>query len=113
MLITLITRILLVALTLLVVAEYVPGIIVDGIYAAIIAAITIGILNVLVRPVLFILTLPVSLLTLGLFIFVINAGLFWFAASFLSGFTVTGFWPALLGSIIVSIVSSFASRFVR
>lgn len=113
MFIVLVTRLLLVALTLLVVAQYVPGITVEGVYPAMIAAVVLGLLNLLVRPVLFILTLPISLLTLGLFIFIINAGLFWFAASFIDGFTVAGFLPALLGSAIVSLVSSWASRYVK
>ena len=109
----LITHILLVALTLLIVGEYVAGIVVDGVYIAIVAAAVLGILNAIVKPILFILTLPISLLTLGLFIFVINASLFWFAASFIDGFAVDSFWMALLGSIIVSTVSSLSARYIR
>ena len=108
-----ITHILLVALTLLIVGEYVPGISVDGVYIAIVTAVVLGILNAIVRPILFILTLPISLLTLGLFTFVINAGLFWFAASFIDGFAVASFWAALLGSVIVTVVSSFSARYIR
>lgn len=113
MLLTLITRILLVALVLLLVAEYVPSITVAGIYPAIVSAIILGILNAVVRPVLVILTLPISLLTLGLFVFVINAGLFWFAASFIQGFTVDSFWAALLGSLVVSLASALGSKYIR
>ncbi len=109
----LITRILLVALALLIVGEYLPGIMVDGVYAAIIAAIILGLLNTIVRPILVILTLPISLLTLGLFVFVINAVLFWFAASFIQGFAVDSFWWALVGSLIVSIVSAIGQRYIR
>lgn len=109
---TLLARVLLVALTLLVVAELVPGIGIDGLYPALIAALVLGVLNVFVRPVLFILTLPITVLTLGLFIFVINAALFMFAASFIDGFTVIGFLPALIGSLIVSIVSTYGNRFL-
>ncbi len=108
----LITKLLLTALTLLVVAEYVPGIHIEGFYPAIIAAVTIGLLNLFVRPILFILTLPITIITLGLFMIVINASLFWFSASFIDGFTVDSFWYALLGSIIVSVVSAIGNRYI-
>lgn len=108
-----ITRLLLIALTLLLVGEYVPGIELAGPYAAIIAAIVLALFNVFIKPVLIILTLPINILTLGLFTFVINAGLFWFAASFLSGFTVESFLSALLGSLIVTLVSSLGSRYIK
>lgn len=103
-------RLLLNALVLLVVAYYVPGIEVASVYIAIVAAIILGILNVIVKPVLVLLTLPITLLTLGLFTFVINAALFLFAASFIEGFEVDGFWTALLGSFLVSLVSSLTSK---
>ncbi len=109
----LITKLLLTALTLLIVANYIPGIHIDGFYPALIAAIAIGLLNLFVRPILFILTLPITVLTLGLFMLVINAFLFWFAASFIDGFTVDSFWYALLGSFIVSIVSALGNRFIK
>lgn len=105
-----ITKVLLTTLVLLVVAEYVPGITVDGFYPALIAAIVLGILNLTVKPILFVLTLPISILTLGLFMFVINASLFWFAATFIDGFSVATFWHALLGSLIVSAVSAVANK---
>jgi putative membrane protein len=108
----LITRLLLTALVLLLVAEYVPGITVDGFYAALIAAIVLGLLNVFVKPVLFILTLPINILTLGLFTFFINAALFLFASSFIDGFRVESFWHALLGSLIVTLASSLLNRFL-
>ncbi|MEZ4103666.1 MAG: phage holin family protein [Candidatus Paceibacterota bacterium] len=109
----LITKLLLTALTLLVVAAYIPGINVDGFYPAIIAAITIGLLNLFVRPILFILTLPITVLTLGLFMIVINAFLFWFAASFIDGFSVQTFWHALLGSLIVSVISAIGNKYIQ
>ena len=105
-----IIRVLVTALALLLAAYLVPGITVSGLYIAIIAAIILGLLNVLVRPVLILLTLPVTILTLGLFIFVINALLFWFAASFLEGFEVSGFLPALIGSIVVSVISVVGNK---
>jgi putative membrane protein len=107
----LLTKVLLTALTLLIVAEYVPGITVDGLYPAIIAAIILGLLNVFVRPILLILTFPITLITVGLFVFVINAALFWYAASFIDGFAVESFWYALVGSLIVSVVSTISNRF--
>lgn len=109
----LITRLLLVAFVLLLVAEFIPGIKVTGFYPALIAAIIIGLLNLFVKPIIFILTLPINILTLGLFTFVINASLFWFAGTFIEGFSVDNFWYALLGSIIVSLVSSLCSKYIK
>jgi len=73
---------------------------------ALIAALVLGLLNVLVRPLLVLLTLPVTVLTLGLFLFVINALMFWAAAGLLDGFRVDGFGAALIGSVIYSIAST-------
>ena len=109
---SIIIRILITALGLLIVSRFIPGIEVEGIYIAIIAAIILGLLNLIVRPILHVLTLPITLITLGLFTFVINAALFWFAASFIQGFTVDGFLPALIGSIIVSVISAIGNKFV-
>lgn len=108
-----ITKLLLSALILLVVEKIVPGIHIEGLYIAIIAALVLGFLNAVVRPILVLLTLPISIVTLGLFTFVINAGLFMFAASFLQGFTVDGFWSALLGSVIVSVAGTVGSNFLK
>lgn len=107
-----IIRVLVSALALLLAAYLVPGIVVAGLYIAIIAAVILGLLNLIARPILIILTLPINILTLGLFTFVINALLFWFAASFIEGFTVEGFIPALIGSIVVSVVSAVGSKFL-
>jgi putative membrane protein len=98
----LIVRWLLLAAALLLVAYLYPGVQVESFTAALIAAFVLGIFNTLVRPLLVLLTLPVTLLTLGLFLFVINALMFWAAASVLDGFNVTGFWAALIGSLIYS-----------
>jgi putative membrane protein len=105
---TIIYHILVTALGLLIAAYFIPGIEVSGFYIAIIAAIILGLLNLIVRPVILLLTLPINIITLGLFTFVINAFMFWFAASFIEGFSVTGFIPALLGSILVSIFTTVA-----
>lgn len=108
----LITRLLLTSLVLLIVAEYIPGITVDGFYAALIAAIILGLLNLFVRPILLILTFPITIITLGLFTFVINAALFWFAATFIDGFAVDSFLHALLGSLIVSVASAALNKYL-
>ena len=98
-----IVRWLLLAAALLLVQRVYPGVSVEGYTAALIAALVLGLFNTLVRPLLVLLTLPVTLLTLGLFLFVINALMFWAAASVLSGFYVAGFAAALIGSLIYSL----------
>jgi len=98
-----IVRWLLLAAALLLVHRLYPGVSVDSYSTALIAALVLGLLNTLVRPLLVLLTLPVTLLTLGLFLFVINALMFWAAASVLSGFHVAGFAAALIGSLIYSL----------
>lgn len=92
------------AAALLFVAYVYEGVTVGSFTAALIAALVIGLLNMVVRPVLVVLTLPVTLLTLGLFLFVINALMFWSAASVLDGFQVRGFVGALIGSLIYSVL---------
>ncbi|PRY96253.1 putative membrane protein [Jezberella montanilacus] len=94
------------AVALLIVAYLLPGIVVTGFGSALIAAVVLGLLNVLVKPVLILLTLPVTIVTLGLFLFVINALVFWFVGSILSGFRVEGFWWAVIGAILYSVISS-------
>jgi len=78
---------------------------VEGFTTALVAALVLGLINTLIRPVLVILTLPVTLVTLGLFIFVINGLLFWFVGSFIEGFRVDGFWAGVFGAIVYSIIS--------
>jgi putative membrane protein len=82
---------------------------VDTFYTALIVALILSILNTIVRPILLVLTLPITLLTLGLFIFVLNGLLLWFVASFVQGFTIAGFWPAVFGAIVYSLISWAAS----
>jgi putative membrane protein len=93
------------ALALLTVAYVMPSIQIASFVSALIAALLLGLINAVVRPLLLILTLPVTLLTLGLFIFVINGLMFWLAGSLLDGFAVGGFWPAVFGSLLYSVVS--------
>jgi len=98
-----IVRWLLLAGALLLVAQLYSGVSVSSFPSALFAAFVLGLLNTLVRPLLVLLTLPVTLLTLGLFLFVINALMFWSAASLLSGFSVNGFGAALIGSLLYSL----------
>ena len=100
-------KLILVAGALMFVAYLVPGIEVYGWKPALIAAFLLGIANAVVRPILVILTLPITILTLGLFIFIINALLFLWIAEFVDGFEVESLLHALIGSVLVSIVSSF------
>lgn len=101
--IKLIVRWMLLAAALLLVAHLYPGVTVKSFGAAMVAALVLGLLNTLVRPLLVLLTLPVTILTLGLFLFVINALMFWAAAGVMDGFKVNGFPSALLGSLIYSV----------
>jgi putative membrane protein len=82
---------------------------VESFYTALIVALILGLINTLIRPILLVLTLPITILTLGLFIFVLNGLLLWFVASFVQGFTIAGFWPAVFGAIVYSLISWAAS----
>jgi len=93
------------AVALMAVAYLLPGITVASFVTALVAALVLGLVNAVIRPVLMLLTLPVTVLTLGLFIFAINGLLFWFVGSFISGFVVAGFWWGVAGAIAYSIVS--------
>jgi len=100
------------AVALLVVAYVLPGISVASFGSALIAALVLGLLNMLVKPVLILLTLPITIVTLGLFLIVLNALLFWLAGSILRGFQVGGFWWAVGGAILYSIISGLLSRII-
>lgn len=100
----------LLTLALLFIAWVVPGISFTGYAAAFIAALAIGIINLFIRPILLLLLIPINFLTLGLFTFVINALLFWFVSTIVSGFVIAGFLDALFGSIILSLLSLFIDR---
>ena len=99
----LISKWLLSAAALLLVAYLYSGVQVSSFTAAMVAAFVIGLFNIVLRPILVVLTLPVTLVTLGLFLFVINALMFWAAANVLDGFSVAGFTAALIGSLIYSV----------
>ena len=82
---------------------------IDTFTTALVVALILSIVNTIIRPILFVLTLPITVLTLGLFIFVLNGLLLWFVASFVSGFSIAGFWPAVFGAIAYSLISWAAS----
>jgi putative membrane protein len=105
----LLARWILNAAALLLVAYLYPGVRVESFLSAALAALVLGLVNAFVRPLLVILTLPVTLITLGLFLFVINALLFWFVAEIVHGFSVSGFGAALLGSILYSLITLVTS----
>ena len=93
------------ALALILTTYIITGISVDSLLTAVVVAFFLGIINAFVRPILVFLTFPITVVTFGLFIFVINAGIFYFAGWLIDGFYVSGFWDAIFGSILVSIVS--------
>ena len=93
------------AFALLVVAYFIPGIYMTGLDVALIAAVLIGLVNMLIRPILVVLTLPITLLTLGLFILVINGFLFWLVGRYLQGFDVSTIMAGILGALAYSLIS--------
>ncbi|MGB8703298.1 MAG: phage holin family protein [Thermosynechococcaceae cyanobacterium] len=100
-----ITTWLITAVSLLMTAYVIPGFKLDSIPAAAIAAIVVGLANATIRPLLVLLTLPLTLLTLGIFYFVINALTLWLASAFSPGFHIDGFIPAFIGSVVLSVIS--------
>ena len=102
----LIIRILLTAVAVILLAKLLPGVEVAGFTGAIIVAIVLALLNAILKPILIILTLPITIVTLGLFLLVINAGIIMLADQFLDGFAVSGFWVALLFSLLLSLLQS-------
>jgi putative membrane protein len=100
------------AIALLAVAYLYPGVQVQDWKAAAIAALVLGLVNTLVKPILVILTLPVTIVTLGLFLLVLNALLFWIVASMVPGFHVNGFWAAMLGAVLYSVITWLLSQLI-
>jgi putative membrane protein len=107
-----ITRWLIITVAILLASQFVPGIRVDTLSTAVLAACVLGLINIFVRPVLFFLTLPLSILTLGLFYFFINAFLLMLVAHIVPGFKVENFFSAFLGSLIISFISWLANSFI-
>lgn len=101
------------AVALLLISQIIRGIEVDGVAAALAAGAVLGILNAVLRPILLILTLPLTLLTLGLFALMLNGFMLYLAGTIVKGFTVTGFWSAVFGALLLSIVSGLANAFIN
>ncbi len=98
-------RVLATAAAILLIANFIPGIAVASFTTALIAALVWGIMGLTIRPILGLLTLPINLITFGLFSFILNALMFWLLAAFVPGFSVAGFIPALEGSVLLTIVA--------
>lgn len=105
-------RTLIIALGLGLANAIVPGVTIHGTLTLVVAALLLGLVNAIIRPLVLLLTLPITVVTLGLFLFVINAGMFGLVAAMLEGFRVGGFWSAIFGALVVSITSVLASWFV-
>lgn len=93
-------------------SRIIPGVSIVGAGTFVLAALLLGLVNALVRPIAFLMTLPLTIITLGLFLLVLNAAMFGLVAAFLDNFTVSGFWAAVFGAIVVSISSTIASWFI-
>jgi putative membrane protein len=106
-------RLIVNAVALVIVAYFLPGVSVTGPIGALIAAFVLGIVNAILRPILIILTLPIQVVTLGLFTFIINGLLFYWVGHWGIGLIVDGFWPAFWGAIVLGIVSFLLSLLLR
>jgi putative membrane protein len=107
-----ILRTLIIMLGLFLASAIIPGVQIIGAGSFILAAILLGLVNAFVRPIAFLLTLPITIVTLGLFLLVLNAAMFGLVAAMLDGFVVAGFWSAIFGAIVVSITSTIASWYI-
>jgi putative membrane protein len=101
------------AVALLLISQVIRGIEVDGVVAALAAAAVLGIFNAVLRPILLILTLPLTIVTLGLFALVLNGFMLYLVGSVVKGFSVHGFWSAVFGAILLSLVSGVANAFIN
>lgn len=113
MLIYLIVRWLVNALLLMLVPYIVTSVEIRSFYTALVTALVLGLVNAVIRPILILLTLPVNILTLGLFTLVINGLMFWFVASFVKGFEIPGFWAAFWAALVYSILSAIVNFFLK
>src|SRR3990167_9002777 len=101
------------AIALFAIAYILPGFGVDSFYAALIASLVLGLINALVRPVVILLTLPATVVTLGLFIFIINALMLWLMSTIVKGITIDGFVTAFMAAILLWVVSFFTNQLVK
>ena len=93
-------------------SSLIPGVAISGAWTFILAAVFLGLVNGFIRPIAYVLTFPITLVTLGLFVLVLNAAMFGLVAALLDNFVVFGFWPALFGALIVSFTSTIASWYI-
>jgi len=105
-------RTLIIMLGLYLASALIPGVHIVGTGSMIIAALLLCLVNAIIRPIAFVLTLPITVVTLGLFLLVLNAAMFGLVAAMLDGFVVDGFWSAIFGAIIVSVTSTIASWYI-
>ncbi len=103
-----IIKVLIIAAVIMLLPYFIPGIAVSGFYSALIAAVIFGLLNLLIKPIISIFTLPINILTLGLFGLVINGLLLWFIGTFVAGFTIASFSAAFFGAIVLSVANWIA-----
>ena len=101
---------LIAALAILISAYVIPGVTISGVWAALWLAVFLGVVNIIIKPILILITLPINILTLGLFTFVINALLILLSATIIKGFEVSGFWQAMLFSFVLSLVSYILNK---
>ncbi len=106
-----IVTIVILALAVMGLPRFIQGIDVSGFYYAFLAALAIGAVNLFIKPLISLITLPVNVLTLGLFGLLVNGGLLWLVAYYLPGFSITGFVPAFIGGIIVAFINWLVSKF--
>ena len=107
-----VVRTLIIMLGLFLASSIVPGVTIAGFANFLLAALLLGLVNVFIRPIAFVLTLPITIVTLGLFLLVLNAAMFGLVAALLDGFRVSGFWAALFGALIVSITGTIAAWYI-
>ena len=107
-----ILRTLIIVLGLFLASSLIPGVQISGTGSFILAAFLLGLVNAFVRPIAFLLTLPLTVVTLGLFLLVLNAAMFGLVAALLDGFMVAGFWSAIFGAIVVSVTGTIASWYI-
>lgn len=107
-----IAKLLIVTLAFLAASYLIPGIEVASFYTALIIAVLWGLINLILRPFLIFVTLPINFLTIGLFTFVINGFLFWFLGTFIKGFEVAGFLVAIIGALVVSVITSIGNSLI-
>lgn len=100
------------AFALVVTASILEGVFVGSLYTALVVSLFLGVINIVLKPILMVLTLPINIMTLGLFTFVINGFLFWFLSTFIKGFMVDGLISAILGAFVVSVLSYFGDKLI-